>query len=270
MHPVFRYRDGCLPLENTAVMGVLNITPDSFSDGGQYASPDAALERALAIEREGAAILDIGAQSTRPGAIPVSPEDEWARLYPVLKALAGQITIPLSIDTFHPFVAEQALQHGAHILNDVSGSLTNGSPALAARYGAGLIMMARDCRDTNGIRAYFEIALQQAAAAGLPAEQLCLDIGIGFHADRTVDLAAITDLPAILDGLPQTAILCGASRKRVIAYTAGDSAPAERLGGTIALHTAAQRGGATILRVHDVHAAVQAAKITDRLIKKEF
>lgn len=255
----------------TAVMGILNVTPDSFSDGGQYNTASRAVERALQIEQEGAAILDIGAQSTRPGATPLSPEEEWSRLAPVLDALRGRVHIPVSVDTFEPFVAEKALQNGATILNDVSGSLTNGFPALAARYQAGLVMMAQSAAHPADIRTYFETALSLAKAAGLPLSHVCLDIGIGFHQTRETDLAAVKHLPDILDGLPKTAVLCGASRKRVIAHCAGDSDPADRLGGTIALHTVAQLRGATILRVHDVKEAVQAAAVIDRLInEKEF
>ena len=253
------------PVARTAVMGILNITPDSFSDGGRFTSPDTALARALTIEQEGAHILDVGAQSTRPGATAVSPEEEWARLFPVLKALHGQVHIPLSVDTFEPYVATRALDMGVTILNDVSGSLTNGFPALAAAHGAGLIMMARNAASPADVRRYFETALTVAEAAGLPLDRLCLDIGIGFHQSRETELAIIRELPQILDGLPKTAVLCGASRKRVIAHAAGDCPTDERLGGTIALHTAAGLAGATVLRVHDVREAVQAARVTDAL-----
>lgn len=256
------------PTDRTAVMGILNITPDSFSDGGHYMNTDAAVDRALAIEREGAAILDIGAQSTRPGATPLSPEEEWARLAPVLTALRGRLTIPLSVDTFEPSVAERALQHGACILNDVSGSLENGFPALAARYEAGLVMMARDAAHPSDIRAYFETALAAAFEAGLAPSQICLDVGIGFHKDREADLDAVRHLQDIVDGLPATAVLVGASRKRVIAYAAGDAPTKERLGGTVAFHTAAQLRGATLLRVHDVKEAVQAAAVIDTILGK--
>ncbi len=253
------------PVTHTAVMGILNITPDSFSDGGQFFNPTDALTRALEIENEGAHILDIGAQSTRPGATAITPEEEWARLFPVLDVLKEQLTIPISVDTFEPLVAEQALANGAVILNDVSGSLTNGFPALAAAHGAGLIMMARDAASPLDVRRYFDTALSLADKAGLPLESLCLDIGIGFHQTRNVDLAVIRALPQILKGFPTVAVLCGASRKRVIAYAAGDCDTNDRLGGTIALHTAAQLGGATVIRAHDVKEAVQAARVADTL-----
>lgn len=247
-----------------AVMGILNITPDSFSDGGQFFDPTAAASRATQMTAEGAAILDIGAQSTRPGATVISPEEEWARLEPVLDALRG-ISVPLSIDTFYPLVAEKALLRGAHILNDVSGSRDNGFPALAAKYGAGLIMMARDAASVEDIAAYFAWAKTAAAAAGLPTTSLCLDIGIGFHKDREVDLAALRALPALVEAAAPCAVLCGASRKRLIAYCAGDCDPADRLGGSIAAHTAAVLSGAKIIRAHDVKETVQAVRVAAAL-----
>lgn len=258
---------------HTAVMGILNVTPDSFSDGGQFDNVEAAVNRAIAIEQEGADIIDIGAQSTRPGAAPITAEDEWARLRPVLEALRGKVTIPLSVDTFEPFVAENALRMGVSILNDVSGSLKNGFPALAAAHNAALIMMARDAASPTEVRGQFETMLTMAAESGLPTERICLDIGVGFHRSRETDLQVIADLPHILKGLPKTAVMCGASRKRVIAFAAGDCEPSDRLAGTVALHTAAQLGGATVIRAHDVKEAVQAARVADKLLQihtKEF
>ncbi len=256
------------PTTHTSVMGILNITPDSFSDGGRFFDPADALARALEIEREGAHILDVGAQSTRPGATPLPAEEEWARLSPVLSALKDKLSVPISVDTFEPFVAENALTNGALILNDVSGSLENGFPALAAAHGAGLVMMARDAADPLDVRRYFETALETAQQAGLSLEQICLDIGIGFHQSRETEYQILRALPRILQGLPKVAVLCGASRKRLIVHAAGDCDVNDRLSGTIALHTAAQLGGATVLRVHDVQDAVQAAKTIDYLSRK--
>lgn len=251
--------------DRMAVMGILNVTPDSFSDGGQYNTVEAAVRRAKAIEAEGADILDIGAQSTRPGHTPVSPEEEWRRLAPVLDALKGAVRLPLSVDTYDPFVAENALNNGAVILNDVSGSRDNGFPALAARYGAGLVMMARDAVSPTEVRTQFQHLLARAQEQGLSPFQICLDLGIGFHRSQEVDTAIVRILPRLLEGLPKTAILCGASRKRVIAHCAGDSAPTDRLAGTIAFHTAAGLRGATVFRAHDVKEAVQAMRVTQQL-----
>ena len=127
--------------ERTYIMGILNVTPDSFSDGGRYFDRDAALSHAQEMEREGADILDIGAQSTRPGHTPVTAEEEWARLEPVLRNLRGRTALPLSVDTYYPSVAAAAVEAGAAIINDVSGSLENGMPRVAAETGAGLVMM---------------------------------------------------------------------------------------------------------------------------------
>lgn len=271
---VLRYRGGVLDVSRrTHVMGILNVTPDSFSDGGRYETPEEAVPRALAIQAQGADILDVGAQSTRPGHTPVTAQEEWARLEPVLLALRGRLSIPLSVDTYYPEVAVRALEAGAHIVNDVSGSLENGMPEVAARYGAALVMMhAGAGADDEGqeepvsaVRRYFEEALAQAARAGLPRESVCLDPGIGFGKPRTGDAALLARLPETLEGLPETAVLVGASRKRVVGMWCGNPPFSERLPGTLAAHTLAQWNGAHILRVHDVAACVQAARVTDAL-----
>ena len=265
MSVVFRHRDGVLTLDKTAVMGILNVTPDSFSDGGQYNTVEAAVQKALAMEHDGAAVIDIGAQSTRPGHTPVSAEDEWARLAPVLEALHGKLSVPLSVDTYDASVARRAVEHGAAMINDVSGSLSNGMVALAAETGAGLVMMANGAAHLEDIRQYFEIALMAADGKELPHERICLDIGIGFHQNRDVDAAAVKHLDRLLDGFPRKAVLCGASRKRLIPHLAGDAPVGERLGGTLAVQILARLGGARLWRVHDVKEAVQAAAIVDAL-----
>ncbi|MBQ9414553.1 MAG: dihydropteroate synthase [Clostridia bacterium] len=260
----FHYRGGALSLTNTAVMGILNVTPDSFSDGGRFDRPDAALIRAAEIEREGAAILDIGGQSTRPGYTLLSPEEEWARLCPVLTNLT--VTIPVSVDTFYPAVAKRAIEAGASIINDVSGDLQNGMIPLAAATGAGLILL--HAGDPQDAIAFFDEALQEAAKAGLREEQLCFDIGVGFGKTREQDLESIRNIPRLCQAYPTVPILCGASRKRVVAAAAGTTVPpVERLGGTVALHTAAQLSGARILRAHDVKESVQAATAIDSLMR---
>lgn len=259
----------------TYIMGILNITPDSFFDGGMYFNVNRAVHRALEMVSEGADIIDIGAQSTRPGHTQISAEQEWERLYPVLCALKDKIEVPISIDTFYPEVAVAAIRMGACIINDVSGSLENGMPAIAAKTGAGLIFMHSGkgsddagCGDNamEMVRAYFEKAIKAAACQGLELNHICLDPGIGFGKDRRGDLMLIAHLHEVLDGLPQTAVMVGASRKRVIASCCEMDLIAEnRLAGTLALHTAAVLNGAHILRVHDVAASVQAARVTDAL-----
>lgn len=256
-------------------MGILNITPDSFSDGGRYLHPDRAVARALELEAEGADILDIGPQSTRPGHTPVSAEEELERLLPVLERLNGRLSIPISIDTYYPEVAEAALNRGAAIINDVSGSLENGMPGVAARYGAGLVMMhagggADDRAEVDAVavvHSYFQKALEAAEQASLPMSCVCLDPGIGFGKSGRGDLELIARLAEVTAGLPPTTLLVGASRKRVVGACCGNPPPEERLAGTLAIHTAAQLHGARILRVHNVKAAVQAARVTDALVK---
>lgn len=277
--PCLQHRSGRLDLNmHTAVMGILNITPDSFSDGGKYTEISAAVAQAKQIEEDGADILDIGAQSTRPGHIPVTAEEEWNRLEPILKKIKSKVMIPISIDTYYPEVAAAALDAGAEIINDVSGSMKNYMPGVVARFGAGLIMMhaggGADDLGNEGTAAamiadvhnYFEKAIEAAVKAGLHKEQICLDPGIGFGKSRLGDLAVIARLPELMRGLPPLALLIGASRKRVIASCC-NPAPAvdERLAGTVAIHTVAQWKGAHILRVHDVKEAVQAARVTDAL-----
>lgn len=277
--PYLQYRSGRLNLNtHTAVMGILNITPDSFSDGGRYIEVSAAVEHARKMAEDGADIVDIGAQSTRPGHTPVSAEEEWNRLEPVLKEIKAKVNIPISIDTYYPEVAAASLDAGADIINDVSGSMENYMPAVVARFGAGLIMMhagggADDLGSADtaskviaGVHHYFEQAVEAAVKAGLHREQICLDPGIGFGKDRQGDLALISRLPELMKGLPLFAVLVGASRKRVIASCCDPVPPVdERLAGTIAIHTIAQWNGAHILRVHDVKEAVQAVRVADAL-----
>ncbi len=259
----WRIRDGVLSLDRPLVMGILNVTPDSFSDGGRYNVPEAAAARAAQIAAEGADILDIGAQSTRPGAIPLTPEEEWARLAPCLRAVQAVVDIPLSVDTFHPEVAACALRKGAHIVNDVSGSEHNGMLAVAARYEAGIVCMRTgDVTDravspnevVTGMHEYIRRITAMAVAEGVSLESLCVDVGVGFGSSTAGDLALVAhsrDFAAY--GLP---VLVGASRKRVVRETCGD----DLLVGSVVLHTAAMLNGAAVVRAHDVAATVTAAR----------
>lgn len=268
---VWRYSGGTLQLDRTLVMGILNVTPDSFSDGGQFAEPEKAVAHAAEMERDGAAMIDLGGQSTRPGSRPISWQEEWERIHPVLLRLRETVGVPISVDTFYPEVAQRALENGAAVINDVSGSLQNGMPELAACYGAGLVMMhAGNGADDTGeedavaaVRRYFETALETAQKAGLPRENVCLDVGIGFGKSRRGDREVVARLAEIRKGLPPVAVLCGASRKRVTAGEEPLLPVTQRLPGTLAIHTLAQWNGARILRVHDVKEAVTAARLVD-------
>lgn len=248
------------------VMGVLNVTPDSFSDGGQFLDPAAAIAQARRMVAEGADIIDIGAESTRPygGATPVSAADEIARLAPVLPAVAA-LGPPVSIDTMKAAVADWALDHGAALLNDVWGLQRDPEMArLAARRGVPIVVMHnRDEADpaidiVADIEAFFARSLEIADAAGLDRSQIVLDPGIGFGKTPDQSIATLAALPRLAAfGLP---LLVGASRKRFIAHVS-PAPPQERLGGSLAAHLLAVLDGAAIVRVHDVAPTVQALTV---------
>ncbi|WP_298359503.1 dihydropteroate synthase [Rhodoblastus sp.] len=248
------------------VMGILNVTPDSFSDGGRFVVADAALDHSLAMAAAGADIIDIGAESTRPGFIPVGAEEEWARLEPILAPLLARLDLPVSVDTTKAFVARKALALGAAMINDVSG--LRADPALAevaAECGAALVVM-HHCAEVDPARdivadmfAFFDQTLALARAAGVMREKIVLDPGVGFGKSLRQNLQAIDACGALHEeyGLP---VLIGASRKSFIGALTG--APVEdRLAGTLAAHLRAFSRGATIFRVHDVAGHVQALKI---------
>jgi len=248
------------------VMGVVNVTPDSFSDGGRFLDPQAAIAQARRLAAEGADILDIGAESTRPygGALPVPREEEHARLAPVLPAVAA-LGIPVSVDTLKADIAAWALDNGAAIVNDVWG--LQGDPDMAgvvAAAGAPVIIMHnRHSADPvidiiADVTAFFTRSLDIAARAGIARKNIVLDPGIGFGKTQEQSMRCIARLDAFRAfGLP---LLVGASRKRFIS-TVSPSAPAERLGGSLAAHLLAVEHGARIVRVHDVAPTVQALAV---------
>jgi dihydropteroate synthase len=248
------------------VMGILNITPDSFSDGGRFVEPDIALSHARRMIAEGADIIDIGAESTRPyiGAQPVSLADELARLKPVLEPVIGLGT-PVSIDTTKPKVAAYALEARAANLNDVWGLQRDaGMARVAAEHRVPVIAMHnRDAVDpaldiVADIKAFFTRSLDIAAKAGIDHARMVLDPGIGFGKTPEQSIAAIARLGELRSfGLP---LLMGLSRKRFINFVSA-SEPQQRLGGSIAANVMAVLAGADILRVHDVAETVQALRV---------
>ena len=259
------------PGTRTYIMGILNVTPDSFSDGGVYTDVSAAIQRAVQMCAEGADIVDIGAESTAPGHTPVSPEAEIERLRPVLGPLCARLDVPVSVDTRHPETAAWALAQGAAIINDVSGVFQPEIADAVCRNSAGwIITHGADANVADGgnplpqIRAFFAQMLLRAQETGLQKAQICFDPGIGFGKSRAGDLAVLRDLRLLSTGC---AMLVGASRKRVIGTVSGETDPLRRLPGTIACHTAAVAGGADILRVHDVAESVQAARVADALYR---
>jgi dihydropteroate synthase len=249
------------------VMGILNVTPDSFSDGGRFYEADAAVGRAAAMASDGADLLDIGAESTRPygGAKPVSAEDEMARLKPVLPA-AVKFGLPVSIDSNKAAVAAWALDQGASIVNDVWGLQRDPDMAkLVAKKNVPVIVMHnRDAADASidiiaDVAAFFARSLEIAAQAGIAREKIVLDPGIGFGKTPEQSITCIARLGEFARfGLP---LLVGASRKRFISSVT-PSQPDERIGGSIASHLLAVKSGAAIVRVHDVAETVQALRVT--------
>jgi len=248
------------------VMGILNVTPDSFSDGGQFIDPAVAIGHARAMIDEGVAILDIGAESTRPygGNTGVGASEELARLKPVLPEVV-KLGVPVSIDTIKAEIAAWALDQGAEIVNDVWGLQRDaGMAPLVAKRGVPVIVMHnRDKADAEidiiaDVMAFFSRSLEIAAQAGIARDKIVLDPGIGFGKtpeQSVVCLARLAEFKRF--GLP---LLVGASRKRFI-NTISPSEPSERIGGSIATHLIAARDGAAILRVHDVREMVQALRV---------
>lgn len=247
------------------VMGILNLTPDSFSDGGLYASGGAAFKRAAAMVTEGADIIDIGAESTRPGAVPITEVEELTRLEPVLDMLAQNIDVPLSIDTYKAGVAARAVELGAVVVNDVWGLQKDSAmPDVVAGSEAALIIMHNrnekdDALDIlSDIRRFFDHSLALAATAGIPESRLILDPGIGFGKTSRQNLNVLARLGELKDyGRP---ILVGASRKSFLG-SLGPAGIAASPAGTIAASLAAVANGASLIRVHDVAAHVAALTV---------
>ena len=267
--------------ERTLIMGVLNVTPDSFSDGGHFLDRRVAVEHALAMERAGANILDIGGESTRPGSSGTPVEEELARVLPVLRGLRGVLKIPISIDTQKLEVAEAALDAGAEILNDISGLKSEPPLAeLAARRGVPIVLMhmrgeprtmqkagfARDLMKDlpSGLRRSVAIARK----AGVAKSQIILDPGIGFGKSFAQNYEVLEKLSQLAKlGYP---VLVGTSRKGFLGATLsreGKAAPSEeRIWGTAATVVAAILNGAHIVRVHDVAEMAQVARVADYLV----
>jgi dihydropteroate synthase len=267
--------------ERTLVMGVLNVTPDSFSDGGLFLDPDAAVARALEIERAGADILDIGAESTRPGSTGVSADEELRRIIPVLEKLRGKIKIPISMDTSKSEVAEAAAAAGAEILNDVTALRNDPRTAeVVRRRKLPLILMhmrgeprtmqkgpfAKDV--VRDVLAGLRRSIALARDSGIPKSQIIIDPGIGFGKNYSQNFELLARLPEIARlGFP---LLIGTSRKSFISQAlqskASASAPeSSRRWGTAATVVASIMQGAHIVRVHDVAEMVQVARVTDVL-----
>ncbi|MDB5543365.1 MAG: dihydropteroate synthase [Hyphomicrobiales bacterium] len=248
------------------VMGVLNVTPDSFSDGGRHDDVARAVAHGLQMAADGADLIDIGGESTRPGYTPVSVEDEIARVEPVVRALAAQVSAPLSIDTMKAKVAARALAAGASIVNDVWGFQRDPDMArVVAEHGAAVVLMHNREREDASLDIVEEVktfllrSMDIAQAARISLDRLILDPGIGFGKTPDQNLTLVREIGALAAlGCP---VLLGVSRKRIIGSVTGRTDPRDRLAGTLALHTLGALQGARIIRAHDVAPHVDAMKM---------
>ena len=259
-----------LDLSRPVVMGVLNVTPDSFSDGGRFLEPAAAVERALRMVEEGAGIIDVGGESTRPGAAPVPLDEELRRVLPVVERLVAELAVPVSVDTSKPEVMGRAISAGAGMINDVCALQAAGAVEVLARSRAAacLMHMQGEPRTMQLSPAYGDVVAEvrgflcaRAGAcreAGIGADRLVLDPGFGFGKTLDHNLELLCSLDRIAaEGLP---VLAGLSRKSMIGQLTGRPA-GERLAGSVALAAIAVTNGASIVRAHDVAATVDAVRI---------
>ena len=263
--------------EKTHLMGILNVTPDSFSDGGLYMDPDKAISHGIELASHGADIIDIGGESTRPGAKPLSPDEEVRRVIPVIETLAAEVEIPISIDTYKSFIAEKAIEAGAEMINDISGLKFDRKMAhVAANHDVPVVLMHikgtpevmqldahYDCLLTD-IMEYLEQSIDIAEGAGIDARQIIIDPGIGFGKSVEDNLKIIRHLAELKSlGKP---ILLGPSRKSFIGKILNADMD-QRDEGTLASISAAIMNGANILRVHDVGPARKAAQLVDAILR---
>jgi dihydropteroate synthase len=259
-----------IDLSRPVVMGVLNVTPDSFSDGGRYLDSAAAVAHGLVLAQEGAAIVDVGGESTHPGASPVGTDEELRRVIPVIGRLAAALPVPVSVDTRNPEVMRQALAAGATMVNDVAAFTAPGALAAVAPTGAALCLMhmqgepgtmqaAPRYNDVvDEVRGFLKARAAACLAAGVARERLVVDPGFGFGKTLEHNLALLAALPAIAaDGLP---VLAGLSRKRMIGALTGRTGD-NRLAGSLAAAVIAAINGARIIRAHDVAATVDALAV---------
>ena len=269
--------------ERTLIMGILNVTPDSFSDGGQFVTVDSALAHAEQMISEGADIIDVGGESTRPGGEPISVEDEINRVVPVIEALAQRINTPVSVDTTKSEVARAALDAGAAMVNDISALRFDFYVAdVVARAGAGLVLMhSRGTPATmhrlppvadimHEVTHSLRASINMAERRGVKRESIVIDPGIGFGKSQEQNLELIAKLDQLIAAFPDYPLLIGTSRKsfigRLLADDSGTPAPADnRLHGTLATITAAVLKGAHIVRVHDVGASLETMRVAESI-----
>jgi dihydropteroate synthase len=262
--------------ERTVIMGILNVTPDSFSDGGRYLDHGAAVARGIEMVEEGADFIDVGGESTRPGSDPVSPDEERDRVVPVIETLAAKVPVPMSVDTRKPAVAKAALEAGALIVNDISGARDPEMFAVAREAGAAMVLMhmkgepktmqvAPHYGDVVAeVHEYLRERIEAAEFAGIAPERLCVDPGIGFGKDLQQNLTVMHHVDALLDlGRP---VLVGPSRKRFIGALL-DLPEDQRVEGTAGAVAWLVARGAHIVRVHDVTEMVRVVRMVDAIAR---
>ena len=267
--------------KKTLVMAILNVTPDSFSDGGKFFSIDDALRQAEKFVEEGADILDIGGESTRPKSARVSAEEEIERVAPIIEAISNRFDIPISIDTSKAEVAESAINAGAEIINDISGLRFDERIAkVAAKYQTGLVLMHLCGTFETMHKLYpsedilrevsdgFRWSIEKAGSYGVKNQNIALDVGIGFSKTFAQNLELIAELNKLGEEFADFPMLVGVSRKSFIGKILDDAPVSERLNGTLAANAIAVWNGANIVRVHDVKATKETLKIVEEIRKK--
>jgi len=263
----------------TYVMGILNVTPDSFSDGGLFFSEEKAIEHALRLVEDGADIIDIGGESTRPGSEPVPAREEIRRTIPVIRAISKEVKIPISIDTYKAEVAAAALDAGASMVNDISGlRFDPDMPGVVARYDVPVIIMhikgtPKDMQVNPVYEAlipeiidYLRISIRLALKFGISEDRIIIDPGIGFGKTFEHNLEIIKNLKEFT--LLEKPVAIGVSRKAFIGRILGDVPPSERLEGTAAAVAISIFNGANIIRVHDVKEMVKVARVADSILRE--
>ncbi|WP_313929653.1 dihydropteroate synthase [Pseudoxanthomonas sp.] len=260
-----------LKLDRPQVMGIVNVTPDSFSDGGAHDTTDAAVAHALSLVEQGADLLDIGGESTRPGAGEVPLEEELRRVVPVIEQLVARVEVPISVDTSKPEVMRAAVQAGAGMINDVYALRRDGALDAAAALGVPVVLMHMqgEPRSMQAAPGYDDVVgevhrflaerIFAAEMSGIPKQRIVVDPGFGFGKDTAHNLQLLAQLQRFVElGVP---VLAGLSRKRSIGQLTGRDVPAERVAGSVAAHLIAAQRGAMIVRAHDVAATVDALKV---------
>ena len=279
MRSAWRCRDRELSLgERTLVMGIVNVTPDSFSDGGMFDGADAAVKHGLRLLEEGADLLDVGGESTRPGSDPVSADEERARVLPVIEGLRREAPeVVLSVDTRKAEVARDALAAGADVVNDIAAGADPAMFGAVAGSGAGMVLMHMQGEPktmqqdphyddvVTEVRAFLAERVEAAAAAGIGRDRLCVDPGIGFGKRLEDNVELLREIGSFRD--LEAAVLAGVSRKRFLGELSGVDDPAERLEGTLAAVAWCAAQGVDVVRVHDVAQSVRALAVVDAIAR---